>query len=59
VPNPEYTPAPLPLTERIPWLIYLVLFASSAVLALVLFNLARTTMCATNGSSAEAAESGN
>jgi hypothetical protein len=44
VQNPEYKPAPLPLTERIPWLIYLVLFASSAVLALVLLSLARNTM---------------
>jgi hypothetical protein len=42
--NPEYKPEPLPLTERIPWLIYLVLFASSAVLALVLLSLARSTM---------------
>ena len=42
--NPEYKPAPLPLTERIPWLIYLVLFASSAALAVVLLSLARSTM---------------
>jgi hypothetical protein len=44
VQNPEFKPPPLPLTERIPWLIYLVLFASSAVLGLVLLSLARSTM---------------
>lgn len=44
VSNPEYTPEPLPLTERIPWLIYLVLTASSVALALILISLARTTL---------------
>jgi hypothetical protein len=34
----------LPLTERIPWLIYLVLAASSIALALILLSLARTTL---------------
>jgi hypothetical protein len=42
--NRNYKPQPLPLTERIPWLIYVVLFASSFALALVLLSLARTTM---------------
>lgn len=42
--NREYKPVPLPLTERIPWLIYLVLFASSAALAAILLSLARSTM---------------
>jgi hypothetical protein len=40
--NREYKPEPLPLTERVPWLIYLVLGASSIALALILFSLART-----------------
>ena len=40
--NREYKPEPLPLTERVPWLIYLVLGASSVALAFVLFSLART-----------------
>ncbi|HEV7473523.1 MAG TPA: DUF3999 family protein [Pyrinomonadaceae bacterium] len=42
--NPDYVPEPLPLTERIPWLIYLVLAASSIALALILLSLARTTL---------------
>lgn len=44
VTNPEYKPEPLPLTERIPWLIYIVLTASSVALALILISLARTTL---------------
>ena len=42
--NPEYKPEPLPLTERIPWLIYVVLAASSVALAIILIKLARTTL---------------
>jgi hypothetical protein len=42
--NPEYKPEPLPLTERVPWLIYVVLAASSVALALILISLARTTL---------------
>jgi hypothetical protein len=40
--NREYKPEPKPLTERVPWLIYVVLAASSIALAFVLWNLART-----------------
>ena len=40
--NPEYKPEPKPLTERVPWLIYLVLAASSIALGYVLLSLART-----------------
>jgi hypothetical protein len=40
--NREYKPAPLPFTERAPWLIYLVLAASSIALAFILWSLART-----------------
>jgi hypothetical protein len=40
--NPDYKPEPLPLTERIPWLIYVVLAASSIALAMILISLART-----------------
>jgi hypothetical protein len=39
--NPLYTPEPLPFTERVPWLIYLVLAASSVALGWILFSLAR------------------
>jgi Protein of unknown function (DUF3999) len=42
--NPDYKPEPLPLTERIPWLIYIVLAASSLALAFILINLVRTTL---------------
>jgi hypothetical protein len=41
-PNPEYKPEPKPLTERAPWLIYIVLAVSSIALAFVLLSLART-----------------
>lgn len=44
VTNPEYIPEPLPLTERVPWLIYIVLTAASVALALILLSLARTTL---------------
>ncbi len=40
--NREYKPELLPLTERVPWLIYFVLAASSIALGFVLFSLART-----------------
>jgi hypothetical protein len=43
-PNPDYKPEPLPLTERVPWLIYVVLAVSSVALALILLNLARATL---------------
>jgi hypothetical protein len=42
--NPEYRPEPRPLTERVPWLIYIVLVASSIALAFILFSLARSAM---------------
>ncbi|HLA10054.1 MAG TPA: DUF3999 family protein [Pyrinomonadaceae bacterium] len=44
VSNPVYKPEPLPLTERVPWLIYLVLTASTIALALILISLARKAM---------------
>lgn len=44
VTNPDYKPEPLPLTERVPWLIYVVLAASSVALAMILISLARTTL---------------
>ena len=40
--NRDYKPEPKPLTERAPWLIYVVLAVSSIALAFVLLNLART-----------------
>jgi hypothetical protein len=44
VDNPSYKPEPKPLSERIPWLIYVVLAASSIALGLILISLARTTL---------------
>ena len=40
--NREYKPEPLPFTERVPWLIYLVLAASSIALGFILFSLAQS-----------------
>lgn len=54
VSNPEFRPEPLPFTERVPWLIYLVLAASSVALALILFSLARATMRMPSKKSADA-----
>jgi hypothetical protein len=42
--NPEYPPEPKPLTERVPWLIYVVLAASSIALGFILLSLARSAM---------------
>ena len=42
--NPSYVPEPLPFTERLPWLIYLVLATSSLALGWILLSLARTTL---------------
>jgi hypothetical protein len=39
--NPDYRPPPRPLTERWPWLVYVVLGAASVVLLAVLAALAR------------------
>ena len=42
--NQNYVPEPLPFTERVPWLIYLVLTASSVALAWILLSLARRSL---------------
>ncbi len=42
--NPDYLPAPLPLTERLPWLIYVVLGTASLLLALVILSLGRVSL---------------
>jgi len=39
--NESFVPEPLPFTERLPWLIYLVLAASSVALGWILLSLAR------------------
>jgi len=43
-PNPDFKAEPLPFTERLSWLIYVVLAVSSIALALILLNLARATL---------------
>ena len=42
VPNPQYRPEPKPLSERAPWLVYVVLIGACATLAAILLNLARS-----------------
>jgi len=42
--NPQYEPEPLPLTERLPWLIYVILGAAVAVLLVLIINLARAAI---------------
>jgi hypothetical protein len=54
VENPGYKPEPLPLTERIPWLIYAVLTASSLALAIILISLTRAALRAEPEQASEA-----
>ncbi|HTM54881.1 MAG TPA: DUF3999 family protein [Pirellulales bacterium] len=42
--NPDYEPAPLPLTERWPWLVYVVLGVASLSLALVIGSVGRAAI---------------
>ncbi len=42
--NPDYLPPPLPLTERLPLLVYAVLGAVSLVLLMIIGNLAKTAV---------------
>ncbi len=41
--NPIYRPEPKPLSERSPWLVYIVLAAASLALAAILVNLAKVS----------------
>jgi len=41
--NPTYRPEPKPLSERSPWLVYVVLVGACAALAAILMNLAKTS----------------
>ena len=41
--NPVYRPEPKPLSERSPWLVYLVLTGACATLAAILLNLAKAS----------------
>lgn len=42
--NPAYQPEPLPLTERLPWLIYVLLGVAVGTLGLLIFSLARAAI---------------
>jgi len=42
--GPNRPEEPVPLTDRVPWLIYVVLTSSSVALAWILFSLARSRM---------------
>lgn len=42
--NPVYEPEPLPLSERLPWLIYVVLAAASVAVAVILFDIGRSSI---------------
>lgn len=42
--NPVYVPEPVPITERWPWMIYVVLTTVSVVLGVVIISVARTTI---------------
>jgi hypothetical protein len=42
--NSDRAEEPVPLTDRIPWLIYVVLTSSTVALAWILFSLARARM---------------
>ncbi len=44
--NPIFRPEPKPLSDRSPWLVYVVLAAACAALAALLVNLARTSAAA-------------
>jgi len=54
-PNPEFTPPPKPWTERLPWLIYVVLASVSVVLAAVIVNLSRAAIANHDSESATVA----
>lgn len=41
--NSDGTEGPVPMTDRIPWLIYVVLTSSTVALAWILFSLARSS----------------
>lgn len=55
--NPNYKPEPLPLTERISWLIYIVLAISSLALGWMLWKLARSRIDAGHQDTEEAGTS--
>jgi hypothetical protein len=56
--NPIYVPEPPPLTERWPWLIYVVLGSVCVVLGGIIANVARTAIAAHDESEARGAEQG-
>ena len=55
--NPVYTPLPPPLSERLPWLIYVVLGAIGLVLAALIFSVGCAAIAAHDQQQATARES--
>ncbi|HEY2893875.1 MAG TPA: DUF3999 family protein [Pirellulales bacterium] len=55
--NPDYEPAPLALTERWPWLVYVVLGAASLSLALVIGSVGRAAIQLSDANSGRTADS--
>jgi hypothetical protein len=53
--NPNYAPPPPPLSERAPWLIYVVLSAACGVVALIVLDVARKAIREHDQSTARAA----
>ena len=45
--NPVFLPEPKPFSERQPWVVYVVLIAACAILALLLLNIARASKAET------------
>ena len=52
--NPNFVPPPLPLTERFPWLIYVVLGSVTLVLAALIVSLSRAAITIHDASVADA-----
>jgi hypothetical protein len=52
-----YEPEPLPLTERLPWLIYVLLGAAVAVLGALIISLARAAIAVADARQAAASGS--
>ena len=53
--NPHFSPKPLPLTERWPWLIYVVLSLASVVLVAIALSLSRAAIAQHDRAEAELA----
>ena len=55
--NPDYTPAPKPFTERLPWLVYVVLAGLGLILAGIIASVARKAIALHDGEPASEPQS--